>query len=1659
MRLPFDLLSQTYTKPDLYLCETDKTKICKLDTIEMQATLRFNSYSELTFTVGRTYDDMMMGEQKINPFYNKIEALRLVYLEGFGYFEIQDPEVVSDGIREVKEVTAYSLEYTLSQKHLEEFYINTGEHNSVEIVAATSIKNLKQLYENGDVDRYSTAWELMLYLTGISYDTNKSFEENKTIIKGTIDAFDLQVPNANKGNALPIVPVSLYNPIFKSLSLMHLVFEKVYGWSVAHIDSTIQTLTRKFEISRSSVYDFITQDICDQFNCFVVFDTYNNQVSVYSESPLIKFEGNGEQTKFYIYPALDAIDHITIDSYKTTKWNSYIETIGGKDNTVIEFLTAPSNKSQIVVVDGSQTEYMTDIYVSFDNLAQEINISYSAEDIKTSIKVKGADDLDIRDVNMGQAYITDISYYHSVDWMGHDLYHKYSDYLDKVSKLQSDYTDNVKAITDVDGRINYEKYRLSLQYSIASHVSNETIGKYYVRGGGVILTSEQKEIAKIMKSEFDQTSIDLTIRPKVSWEDMHKAGWYTEEGSYSTLDTVTFLSSDFDSIYNNGDDYAINFTPILPNGYVINGGHDGLWDYINKKLQSGISFQNMNDIFIGIYNSLEDAEAAAERLHVLQEQFYQYGFPVQNYYYTEVQLPAEYNGEVTYYTLSGTDLNKSKASNFCTALQEYYNSKNEKKVEKIDELSKDFAFIEKYTISQLSTDLKAADTTEKKDAFVKKFLDLMWDQVGKEPLYLTYKEAFEEWETSAVDKGWNDSSNANYWLYHPLTIILTSIEDAIKIRDDKIKEYEGQRSDLQKISNDLMAKTNLTNNFNHKELIRLNSFIREDEYTDDNFAITDSDSIDMIVKKKQELLECGKIELAKLSSPKLQFSMDMANIYALPEFEPIIDQFQLGKLINIKLRDTQTQTFYIVGDGNTTEFLAPPDFDEVKKIEFINSEEIACEYDAQAGLVIFDTAPEFNAQMNITLVKYYLKQSRLLEVDINFNDFTDFSCEFGDLTSLRTPSSIHADLLASAMQAGKSVTSNASYWDRGADLATSTDLKIQQGLIGAINGLYTSDQSVTIDNNGILLRKVNDDGSFSPYQAWLTSNNILLSDDGFHEGSEPQLGLGEFVVDGVTFYGILAKAVLSGYIEGSTIVGGTINIGNGTFMVDRLGNVTMNAASIKGYVEEDGVISSINQSPESITINANKISLAGKSIDLTSDNIAISSTNFSVTKDGKITARSGEIAGWIIGENSIEGSSGNYKALISKSAIGTSGNVVFGVYDGSAWSCYMDGVGKLYASNADIKGKITATSGSIAGYNIGSGGSYSNAIYKRVDGSSADYEVGMKATSGTTDLAFYVKESVDNWANSTNTFYIRNNGQLYAQDAVITGEINATSGNIGGCTISNGVLNVDAARITSGTIATARIPNLSADKITAGTIHVDRIPSLSADKITVGTLNADRIPNISASKITSGTINASNVSVTNLNASNITSGTLSTSRLSSSVITTDNFSSKSLSTGSLTVASGCRLGAASEYNALLYTVGDYTNVRAFGPDVNYGISWYALIKQAVQLSASSRDIKTEIHDFDDRYDEFFNNLNPQLYKYDFATANGYSMGYIWEETKDASLKAGLANNDIGAVSETESVPGGKELNRTDFIALNTWQIQKLKARVEELENKLAALEA
>ena len=206
MRLPKSLINpDIYIKPNFYLCETDKTRMCQLETVNTNGTFKFNSYSEISFEVSRTYNDLITGVSKVNPFYDKIEALRLIEVENIGYFEIQGPDLSSDGIKEAKSITAYSLEYTLSQKYLEDFYTTNGRDE----------------------------WD------------------------GSLE--DIWQIKHNDSETVP--SIVLYNPTDPDASVLHLILEKIYGWEIGYVDKQLWSLSRDFDVDRESVYDFIINEI------------------------------------------------------------------------------------------------------------------------------------------------------------------------------------------------------------------------------------------------------------------------------------------------------------------------------------------------------------------------------------------------------------------------------------------------------------------------------------------------------------------------------------------------------------------------------------------------------------------------------------------------------------------------------------------------------------------------------------------------------------------------------------------------------------------------------------------------------------------------------------------------------------------------------------------------------------------------------------------------------------------------------------------------------------------------------------------------------------------------------------------------------------------------------------------------------------------------------------------------------------------------------------------------------------------------------------------------------------------------------------------------------------------------------------------------------
>ena len=112
-------------------------------------------------------------------------------------------------------------------------------------------------------------------------------------------------------------------------------------------------------------------------------------------------------------------------------------------------------------------------------------------------------------------------------------------------------------------------------------------------------------------------------------------------------------------------------------------------------------------------------------------------------------------------------------------------------------------------------------------------------------------------------------------------------------------------------------------------------------------------------------------------------------------------------------------------------------------------------------------------------------------------------------------------------------------------------------------------------------------------------------------------------------------------------------------------------------------------------------------------------------------------------------------------------------------------------------------------------------------------------------------------------------------------------------------------------------------------------------------------------------------------------------------------------------------------------------------------------------STSDRRLKNSISAYDHRYELFFDALKPCRFKFNEPSNNifAYNTGFIAQDVEEAMYKAGLTDDDwAGLITMNKETEEEKlVLYYSDFIALNTWQIQLLKPRMSAVEQEITQL--
>ena len=285
-------------------------------------------------------------------------------------------------------------------------------------------------------------------------------------------------------------PTVLYRNDHTEASLLHRIMEKTPHYTIKHVDASIQNIQRTFTFDGISLYDAF-QEIAEELNCiFVINSGKNSDGKIAREISVYDLE-------------------------------AYCLDCGHRDNY---FKVCPDCGSKNVLTGYGED---TTIFISTDNLADNITYSTYKDSVKNCFKLEAGDDLmtaTIANCNPnGSGYIWYIS-----DTMKNDMSEELVKRLDEYDKNYDYYQNEYKIIftgdilTKYNALINkYFQYNSDLETITSSIIGYpalmtayyNTIDLYLYLKSGLMPTvtmqntSASKEVAKLTSSSLSPVAV------------------------------------------------------------------------------------------------------------------------------------------------------------------------------------------------------------------------------------------------------------------------------------------------------------------------------------------------------------------------------------------------------------------------------------------------------------------------------------------------------------------------------------------------------------------------------------------------------------------------------------------------------------------------------------------------------------------------------------------------------------------------------------------------------------------------------------------------------------------------------------------------------------------------------------------------------------------------------------------------------------------------------------------------------------------------------------------------------------------------------------------------------------------------------------------------
>lgn len=450
-------------------------------------------------------------------------------------------------------------------------------------------------------------------------------------------------------------------------------------------------------------------------------------------------------------------------------------------------------------------------------------------------------------------------------------------------------------------------------------------------------------------------------------------------------------------------------------------------------------------------------------------------------------------------------------------------------------------------------------------------------------------------------QGMNIPSSFKYNLYSENLELLNAVSAELTVRENEIEtEMKVNESILTRLKN-IQSELDMNKWFTKEEWIELDSYVVEETYNDDSFTTLDNTTESELFSMEKQLFDVAWKDLSKKCRPQYQYTSTLSNVLTIPQFKGFLKYFQLGNFIRMA---TDYDTIIKLRLISFT-----VDYNDTSKIDVTFSDAIRV-HD------IYEDASSIQAQANSAAMSFKFNKNQY-DKSVNQSNFVEEMRKYGlDVATVQ----IHNASNQSQVWDETGMTFR--QWNNERNDFDPEQIKIINNLMAFTDSdgqVRMAIGKIPIDKNGntafgfnaeVLFGKAifgenltiqNDSGKFlfdnNGFSATSGNNSVRINPDksgelfSIYKGSNRQ-----FYVDSdgnVHFTGDLTGS--SGTFSGN-ISGGSINLGNGTFTVDKDGNLTANKGTFSG--------------------------------DLIGGSININNGNFLVDKYGNMKANAGLIGDW-----------------------------------------------------------------------------------------------------------------------------------------------------------------------------------------------------------------------------------------------------------------------------------------------------------------------------------------------------------------------------------------------------------------------------------------------